>query len=99
MKPGTILGHEGVGIVEQVGNDVRNLEPGDRVVICSTVACGYCSYCRAGYYSQCDNANPEGREAGTVFFGGPELNGGLDGMRAEKVRVPFASVTCVKLPA
>src|SRR5689334_24325655 len=58
MAPGTILGHEGVGIVEQVGPDIRNLRPGDRVVIPSTIACGTCSYCRAGYYAQCDNANP-----------------------------------------
>lgn len=48
MVPGTILGHEGVGIVEQVGADVRNFRPGDRVVIPSTIACGFCSYCRAG---------------------------------------------------
>src|SRR5437867_13334966 len=60
MKPGTILGHEGVGIVEQCGPGVRNLKEGDRVVIPSTVGCGYCSYCRDGYYSQCDNANPNG---------------------------------------
>src|SRR5689334_22042643 len=52
MRPGTILGHEGVGVVEEVGRDVRNLNEGDRVVIPSTIACGSCSYCRAGYYSQ-----------------------------------------------
>jgi threonine dehydrogenase-like Zn-dependent dehydrogenase len=50
---------------------VRNLNPGDRVVIGSTVGCGYCSYCRAGYFAQCDNANPNGPQAGTAFFGGP----------------------------
>src|SRR3954466_14946119 len=60
MKSGTILGHEGVGVVEQLGEDVRNFDVGDRVVICSTLACGTCSYCRAGYYAQCDNANPHG---------------------------------------
>ncbi len=68
MEPGTILGHEGVGVVEQVGPGVRNFLPGNRVVICSTIGCGYCSYCRAGYYSQCDNANPNSK--GTAFFGG-----------------------------
>jgi threonine dehydrogenase-like Zn-dependent dehydrogenase len=98
MKKGTILGHEGVGIVEEVGAQVRNLDPGDRVVVGSTVGCGYCSYCRAGYYAQCDNANPNGPQAGTAFFGGPEATGPIDGMQAEYARVPYASVTCVKLP-
>ncbi len=98
MKPGTILGHEGVGIVEQVGKGVRNLVPGDRVVICSTIACGSCVYCRAGYYSQCNAANPNGSEAGTAFFGGPASTGPFDGLQAEKARVPFANVGCVKLP-
>jgi len=96
MKPGRILGHEGVGVVEQLGAYVRNLEAGDRVVIPSTVACGTCSYCRAGYYSQCDNANPNG--PGTAFFGGPEDAGGLDGLQAELARVPYANVGLVKLP-
>ncbi|BCS56058.1 zinc-dependent alcohol dehydrogenase [Geobacter sp. SVR] len=98
MKPGTILGHEGVGVVEQVGPEVRNLKAGDRVLIPSTVACGYCSYCRAGYYAQCDNANPNGPQAGTCFFGGPEKSGGLHGLQAEKARIPFASVGLVKIP-
>lgn len=96
MKKGTILGHEGVGIVEEVGEQVRNFAPGDRVVIGSTIACGYCSYCRDGYYSQCDNANPKAE--GTAFFGGPEAAGAFNGMQAEKVRVPFANVGMVKLP-
>src|SRR3977135_166543 len=73
LEPGTILGHEGVGVVEEVGKDVRNFSQGDRVVIGSTIACGSCSYCRAGYYSQCDNANPNGAQAGTAFFGGPKM--------------------------
>src|SRR5690349_4432097 len=60
MTPGTILGHEGVGIVEDVGKDARNFKPGDRVVVASTISCGFCSYCRDGWYSQCDTANPNG---------------------------------------
>lgn len=98
MKSGTILGHEGVGIVEDIGKDVRNLKPGDRVVVPSTIACGSCVYCRAGYYSQCDTANPNGPDAGTAFYGGPKTSGPFDGMQAEFVRVPFAHVNLVKLP-
>jgi threonine dehydrogenase-like Zn-dependent dehydrogenase len=98
MKSGTILGHEGVGIVEEVGPNVRNLKPGDRVVVPSTIACGSCSYCRAGYYSQCDHANPNGRDAGTAFFGGPQESGPFDGLQAEFARIPFANAGLVKLP-
>jgi threonine dehydrogenase-like Zn-dependent dehydrogenase len=98
MKKGTILGHEGVGIVEEIGGEVRNLEIGDRVIIPSTIACGYCSYCRAGYYAQCDVANPNGPAAGTAFFGGPESTGPFHGLQAEKARIPFAHVGLVKVP-
>lgn len=98
MRPGTILGHEGVGTVEEVGTAVRNFKPGDRVLIPSTIACGYCSYCRDGYYAQCDNANPNGMQAGTSFFGGPEKSGPINGLQAEKARIPFAGVGLVKIP-
>jgi len=98
MLPGTILGHEGVGVVEELGSLVRNLEPGDRVVVCSTIGCGACSYCRAGHYAQCDRANPNGSQAGTAFFGGPEATGPFDGLQAELARVPFAHTGLVKLP-
>jgi threonine dehydrogenase-like Zn-dependent dehydrogenase len=98
MKSGTILGHEAVGVVTEVGSGVRNLRAGDRVVIPSTVGCGYCSYCRAGYFAKCDNANPNGKQGGTTFFGGPEESGSLDGLQAEYARVPFANVGLVRLP-
>jgi threonine dehydrogenase-like Zn-dependent dehydrogenase len=98
MKPGTILGHEGVGVVEEIGRDVRNLSVGDRVVIPSTIACGICSYCRAGYYAQCDKANPNGPQAGTAFFGGPAQTGPFHGLQAEWARIPYANVGLVKLP-
>ncbi|MDF3311993.1 alcohol dehydrogenase catalytic domain-containing protein [Rhodococcus sp. T2V] len=98
MKEGTIVGHEGVGVVEDVGAAVRGFTPGDRVVICSTIACGICSYCRAGYFAQCDTANPNGPQAGTSFFGGPDATGAVNGLQAEYARVPHATTTLVKIP-
>jgi threonine dehydrogenase-like Zn-dependent dehydrogenase len=98
MVPGTVLGHEGVGVVEAVGREVTNFAPGDRVVIPSTINCGHCAYCDAGYTSQCDNANPNGAQAGTAFFGGPATTGPLDGLQAEFARVPLAGASLVALP-
>ncbi len=68
------------------------------MVIGSTIACGSCLFCRQGYYSQCDNANPNGPSAGTAFYGGPEQTGSFNGMQAEFARVPFANTNLVKLP-
>lgn len=98
VEPGTILGHEGVGVVEELGKDVRNFKVGDRVVIPSTIACGYCSYCRAGYHAQCDHANPNGSLAGTAFYGGPKETGPFQGLQAERARIPLANVGMVRLP-
>ncbi|WP_312242370.1 zinc-dependent alcohol dehydrogenase [Pantoea sp.] len=98
MKPGTILGHEGVGVIEALGDEVRNFEKGDRVVVCSTLSCGVCPPCRAGHTAQCDNANPNGPDAGTCFFGGPQATGPVNGLQAEKARIPYASNTLVKIP-
>jgi threonine dehydrogenase-like Zn-dependent dehydrogenase len=98
MQSGTILGHEAVGVIAEIGKDVRNLRPGDRVVVASTIACGYCAYCRDGYFSQCDHANPNGQSAGTAFFGGPKASGRFDGLQAERARIPFANVGLTKLP-
>ncbi|MFI6642441.1 alcohol dehydrogenase catalytic domain-containing protein [Streptomyces sp. NPDC050504] len=98
LSEGRVLGHEAVGVVEETGPGVRNFRRGDRVVVPSTVACGVCAYCRAGYYAQCDNANPAGPLGGTTFFGGPDAAGGLDGLQAEYARVPFAHTGLVPLP-
>jgi threonine dehydrogenase-like Zn-dependent dehydrogenase len=84
--------------VEEVGRQVRNLRAGDRVVIPSTIACGYCSYCRDGYHSQCDNANPNGPQAGTAFYGGPKESGPFQGLQAQWARIPYANTGLVKLP-
>jgi threonine dehydrogenase-like Zn-dependent dehydrogenase len=98
MKKGTILGHEAIGIVTEIGTAVRGFQPGDRVVINSTVSCGACRYCREGKTAQCDVANPNGPQAGTSFFGGPETTGPVDGLQAEYARIPWAQNTMTKLP-
>ncbi|WP_026923809.1 zinc-dependent alcohol dehydrogenase [Glycomyces arizonensis] len=98
MVEGTVLGHEAVGVVEEVGSAVRGFSPGDRVVVPSTIGCGTCSYCRAGYYAQCDTANPNGPSAGTCFFGGPSSTGPVDGLQAEYARVPYAMTGLVRIP-
>lgn len=98
IRRGTVIGHEGVGVVEQVGSDVKDIRIGDRVIIASTISCGNCFYCAQELYSQCDNANPNGACAGTAFFGGPKPTGAFDGLQAEKVRIPYADNTLIKIP-
>lgn len=98
MVEGTVLGHEAVGVVEEVGAAVRGFTPGDRVVVTSTIGCGTCSYCRAGYFAQCDTANPNGPAAGTCFFGGPKATGPINGLQAERARIPHAMTTLVRVP-
>ena len=98
VKTGRIIGHEALGIIEEVGAEVRNFRKGDRVIVPSTVGCGSCLYCRSGFFSQCDRINPAGKLAGTVFFGGPEEAGGLDGLQAEYARVPNAAANLILLP-
>jgi threonine dehydrogenase-like Zn-dependent dehydrogenase len=98
VAKGQILGHEGVGVVEAVGPEVRDIKVGQRVIIPSTVGCGYCQFCKNGFFAQCDNANPMGKRAGTVFFGGPEAAGNLKGLQAEKARCPWADTNLVPIP-
>jgi threonine dehydrogenase-like Zn-dependent dehydrogenase len=98
MTKGQVLGHEGVGIVEQVGPEVRNIRVGQRVIIPSTVGCGECRYCEEGGFAQCDRANPQGKRAGTVFYGGPEAAGGIKGLQAEKARCLYADTNLVPVP-
>jgi threonine dehydrogenase-like Zn-dependent dehydrogenase len=98
MKPGTVLGHEGVGVVEEVGRSVRNLRSGDRVVLSSVLGCGSCAYCRDGCFAQCDDINPYGRRSGSAFYGAPLANGSFDGLQAEYARVPFAHTNLFRLP-
>ena len=98
MSKGQILGHEGVGVVEQVGPEVRNIRVGQRVIIPSTVGCGTCRYCREGGFAQCDVANPQGKRAGTVFYGGPDAAGGIKGLQADKARCLWADANLVPIP-
>ncbi|MEV0717536.1 zinc-dependent alcohol dehydrogenase [Asanoa sp. NPDC050611] len=98
VRPGTILGHEAVGVVEEVGQGVRNHRPGERVVLSAVLGCGSCAYCRAGYFAQCDEINPAGRRAGTAFYGATAASGSFDGTQAEYVRVPCAHTNMFTLP-
>jgi threonine dehydrogenase-like Zn-dependent dehydrogenase len=98
VDKGQILGHEGVGVVERVGQGVADIRVGQRVIIPSTIGCGHCQFCEKQFYAQCDNANPGGKRAGTSFFGGPAAAGGYKGLQAEKARVPWADTNLVPIP-
>jgi len=100
---GDIMGHEAVGIVHKVGDAVKFLRPGDRVVIAANIACGLCLNCKNQNYVHCDNTNSNrkleddyGQRSGGVF-GYSQLKGGYDGLQAEYARVPFADVNCLKV--
>ncbi|CAG9222084.1 zinc-dependent alcohol dehydrogenase family protein [Burkholderia vietnamiensis] len=85
-EPGRVLGHEGVGVVEQVGAAVDALKPGDRVLISCISSCGRCEYCRRGLYSHCTT-------------GGWILGNRIDGTQAEYVRIPHAQTSLYPIPA
>jgi alcohol dehydrogenase len=84
--PGRILGHEGVGVVDQAGPAVTAFKPGDRVIVSCISSCGKCDYCRRGMYSHCVN-------------GGWILGNKVDGTQAEYVRIPFADTSLYHIPA
>ncbi len=86
VTPGRILGHEGIGIVEQVGTAVTRVRPGDRVLISCITACGTCDFCRKGMYSHCRS-------------GGWILGNTIDGTQAEYVRIPHADTSLYHVPA
>ncbi len=97
LPEGTILGHEFMGIVEEVGKGVRRWRNGDRILVPFPVACGKCEMCRAGLWSHCVNSNTHG-EMGAIFGHGEAL-GGIPGGQAEYVRVPYADVSPIAIPA
>ena len=93
-KPGTVLGHEPLGVIEEVGDAVTSFKKGDRVVVTFNVACGHCMNCIRGFPSACLTVNPEA--AGGAF--GYAKMGPYKGAQAEMLRVPFADFNCTKLP-
>jgi len=99
MKSGDVLGHEPMGIVEEVGSAVKTLKKGDRVVVPFIIACGKCFFCQKGLFAACEHSNPNGAMAAKVMghrvagaFGFSHLLGGFWGGQAEYLRVPYADV-------
>ncbi|MGG4044587.1 zinc-dependent alcohol dehydrogenase [Paenibacillus favisporus] len=91
-----VIGHEPMGIVEEVGPEVTKLKKGDRVIIPFNIACGECFYCKNHLESQCDNSNDNGDMG--AYFGYSGTTGGYPGGQAEYLRVPFANFTHFKIP-
>jgi S-(hydroxymethyl)glutathione dehydrogenase / alcohol dehydrogenase len=96
LQENYVIGHEPMGIVEEVGPDVTNLKKGDRVIIPFNIACGECFYCKNHLESQCDNSNENGDMG--AYFGYSGTTGGYPGGQAEYLRVPFANFTHFKIP-
>jgi S-(hydroxymethyl)glutathione dehydrogenase/alcohol dehydrogenase len=91
-----IIGHEPMGIVEEVGPNVTKVKKGDRVIVPFNVSCGECFFCKHQLESQCDNSNPHGDMG--AYFGYSETTGGYAGGQAEFMRVPYANFTPFKVP-
>jgi threonine dehydrogenase-like Zn-dependent dehydrogenase len=104
MKSGDILGHEPMGIVEEVGSAITKFKKGDRVVVPFTIACGKCWFCEQTLFSLCDNTNPNHEQAETAMGHSPSgllgyshMLGGYPGGQAEYLRVPYADVGPIKI--
>jgi threonine dehydrogenase-like Zn-dependent dehydrogenase len=105
MKAGDVIGHEFMGVVEEVGPEVKKVKKGDRVVVPSFITCGQCWYCKHNLHSLCDNTHPKPELQEPVFgyatagiYGYTHAFGGYAGAHAEYVRVPFADNDCFKAP-
>ncbi len=98
LEPGDILGHEPMGIVEEVGADITNIAPGDRVVIPFNISCGSCFMCTQGLQSQCETTQVHEYDSGASLFGYTKLYGQVPGGQAEYLRVPQAHYGPIKVP-
>src|SRR3954471_22099099 len=98
MEEGDILGHEPMGIVEEGGNEAKDLRPGDRVVIPFQISCGHCFMCDQGLQTQCETTQVRDQGMGAALFGYTKLYGEIPGGQAEYLRVPHAQYTHIKVP-
>ncbi|HYY44011.1 MAG TPA: alcohol dehydrogenase catalytic domain-containing protein, partial [Actinomycetota bacterium] len=98
IEPGSVLGHEPMGIVEEVGPEVKHVEPGDRVVIPFNISCGSCFMCERGLYAQCEATQVREHDKGAALYGYSKLYGGVPGAQAEYLRVPQAHFGPIKVP-
>jgi threonine dehydrogenase-like Zn-dependent dehydrogenase len=98
IEEGDVLGHEPMGIVEEVGSAVEQIKPGDRVVIPFNIACGSCWMCDRELYAQCETTQVRERDKGASLFGYTKLYGQVPGGQAELLRVPHADFGPIKVP-
>ena len=98
MNPGDVLGHEAIGIVLEVGRDVSQIRPGDRVVVPFQISCGYCWMCERSLYTQCETTQVRGEGSGAALFGYSKLYGQVPGGQAEYLRIPEAQFTHILVP-
>ncbi len=98
MDPGDVIGHEPMGVVEEVGSGVTSLRPGDRVVVPFQISCGHCWMCDRQLYTQCETTQVREHGMGAALFGYSRLYGSVPGAQAEYLRVPHADFGPVKVP-
>jgi threonine dehydrogenase-like Zn-dependent dehydrogenase len=98
MGQGDVLGHEVIGVVEEVGSSTGDLRPGDRVVIPFQMSCGHCWMCEQRLYSQCETTQVRDQGTGAALFGYSKLYGQVPGGQAELLRVPQAQFTHITVP-